>query len=555
LTAAAHSGKILVPSLRVGTWKESLMSLEAPALPRSLSACLPMLWRRVLFPGQTAEPTRCRLRSLLLLLVLPGLLLYPCLSFRLFDPDEGRYAQIPAEMRARGEWLVPYLQNEPYLDKPPLLYWLVMGSYAVLGVHDWSARLVPALAVHGCILLTYLLGRRRVGERAACWGALALMLAPAFVDMGRMLLHDGLLTLWTTLAFFAAWEALAGDQRRVLSPSFLVEEEVPRLRWGWWLTAAAACGLGLLTKGPVILLLVGPPLGLHRRLTGTGARVGPWQLAAFLGVMLAVALPWYAGVCLSRPDFARYFLWEQNVVRFLRPFDHREPVWFYLPVVLLGLLPASLLLPGLVRFLLSSDPAVMERRSPELGLLLLAGGWGVLFFSLSGSKLATYVLPALPPLTLALGTYVTLTGWDRLRRTRGGAAGFYLLLLAAHYVVIPQVAEARSPLCRANEVLALCSDRQVPVVCFPRPLDSVAFYAGRADFKSYRSKQTPELLELLRRQPRTVVLLSHFHSPEQLRQLLPPGLRLARAFPTGDFALAVVERQKVLERRFTSPQR
>jgi 4-amino-4-deoxy-L-arabinose transferase-like glycosyltransferase len=497
------------------------------ALPRSLPACLPMLWSRVLFPGHVSESSRGRPRALLLLLVLPGLLLYPCLSFRLFDPDEGRYAQIPAEMLARGDGLVPYLQGQPYLDKPPLLYWLVMASYAVLGVHDWSARLVPALAVHGCILLTYLLGRRRVGERAAWWGALALMLAPGFLDMGRMLLHDGLLALWTTLALFAAWEALAGE----------------RLRWRWWLTAAVACGLGLLTKGPVVLLLIGPPLWLHRRLTGTGARVGPWRLAAFLGVTLAVALPWYAGVCLSRPDFARYFLWEQNVVRFLRPFDHREPVWFYLPVVLLGLLPASLLLPGLVRFLLSGDPVVTGRRSPELGLLLLAGGWDVLFFSLSGSKLATYILPALPPLALALGTYLVLAGWDKLRRTVPVAAGFYLLLLAAHYVVIPRIAEARSPLCRADKVLACCSDRSVPVVCFPRPLDSVAFYAGRADFKSYRSKQTPELLELLRHQTRTVVLFTHFHSLEHLRTLLPPGLHMTHTLQAGDYALGVVEKR------------
>jgi 4-amino-4-deoxy-L-arabinose transferase-like glycosyltransferase len=510
-----------------GSLEETRPAPAAAPLPRSPAACLPVLWSRVLFPGRVTGPARCRRLSLLLLAVLPALLLYPCLSFYLFDPDEGRYAQIAAEMLARGDGFVPYLQGEPYLDKPPLLYWLVVGSYAVFGVHDWAARLVPALAVHACVLLTYLLGRRRVGERAALWGALALALAPGFMGMGRMLLHDGLLTLWVTLAFFAAWEALAGG----------------RLRWGWWLTAAAACGLGVLTKGPVILLLVGPPLWLHRRLSGGGAPVGRLPLAAFAGVALAVALPWYAGVCLRLPDFARYFLWEHNVVRFLRPFDHKEPVWYYAPVLLLGLLPASLLLPALARFLLSGDPRVARRRAPEMGQLLLAGGWCFLFFSLSGSKLATYVLPAFPPLALALGVYVAGSRWRRSRWTVGAAAVGFLLLALAHHVGMPLVARQRSPLCRADAVLARCADRSVPVVCFPRPLDSVAFYAGRADFRSYRSKETPQLLEFLRGRRRTVVLFSHFHSLEHLRGLLPPELRMTGALQAGDYALATVERK------------
>src|SRR5438552_561827 len=94
-----------------------------PALPGSILACVPLLWARVLFPGPTPAPGPWRRSALLLLLLLPGLALYPCLSFHLFEPDEGRYAQIPAEMLARGDWLVPTLQGETYLDKPPLFYW------------------------------------------------------------------------------------------------------------------------------------------------------------------------------------------------------------------------------------------------------------------------------------------------------------------------------------------------------------------------------------------------------------------------------------------------
>src|SRR5262249_12576872 len=157
---------------------------------------------------------------------------------------EGRYAQIPREMLERGEWTVPYLQDEPYLDKPPLFYWLVMLSYQLFGVQDWSARLVPALFVHGSILITYLFGRPSLGERAAFWGSLALTLAPAFVGMGRLLLLDGVLAFWVTLAIFSSWEAMRGRGETSPQPLSLGERGSAQLHWGWWLISAIACGLG-----------------------------------------------------------------------------------------------------------------------------------------------------------------------------------------------------------------------------------------------------------------------------------------------------------------------
>src|SRR5215468_7600453 len=127
------------------------------ALPTTPLGWPAFLWSGVLFAGpSSAERSRIGLRSLAWLLILPAVLLYPCMGFHLFEPDESRYAQIPREMLQRGDLIVPTLQGEPYLDKPPLLYWLVMASYRILGVHDWSARLVPALAVHATLFITYL---------------------------------------------------------------------------------------------------------------------------------------------------------------------------------------------------------------------------------------------------------------------------------------------------------------------------------------------------------------------------------------------------------------
>jgi 4-amino-4-deoxy-L-arabinose transferase-like glycosyltransferase len=494
--------------------------LHSAAPAPSVLAWLPLFWRQVLFPGRSPDDRPLRWRPLLALVLLSGCLIYPSLSFHLFEPDEGRYAQIPREMLERSDWLVPTLQGEPYLDKPPLFYWLVMSCYALFGYHAWAARLVPALAMHGTIIATYVLGRRLVGARSAWWGALLLTVAPAFLGMGRLLLLDGLLTLWVTLSLFAALLA--------------------RQRHGWWTAAAVFCGVGVLTKGPVALVLVVVPLLLHRWLCrGEQPSLARW--AQFAAIVAALAGPWYVAACWRLRDFAYHFLWQHNVMRFAQPFDHERPVWFFVPIVLLGLLPATLLARPLLRSLLSGRAEDAAQRSPELGYLLLAGGWCVFFFSLSGCKLPTYILPAFPPLCLAAGQLAVHAGIQP-RTLKLVLGGHWLVLLVGFAVVLPWYAETRSPMNRPAEVHEVCSDPSVPVVCFPRHLDSIAFYLGRSDFLSFRSKQLAELLELLDRHPRVVLLFAHRHSLQLVREHLPPHLRLAHTGPLGLCDLAVVER-------------
>jgi 4-amino-4-deoxy-L-arabinose transferase-like glycosyltransferase len=484
----------------------------------SLPAWFPFLWSRVLFPGVARQRLEtCRLRSLLILLIVPAALLYPRLSFRLFEPDESRYAEIPREMLARGEVVVPYLQGEPYLDKPPLLYWLIEGSYTVFGVHDWSARLVPALALHACILATYFLGRRSLGERPAFWGALGLSLAPGFISMGRLLLLDGLLTLWATLALLCAFEAVRG----------------PSLGRVWWLLAAVACGLGVLTKGPVALALLVPPLWLHRRLTNSPRRASWLAWLVFGLVVLAVALPWFVAMSVRVPAFARQFLWEHNVRRFLAPFAHEHGIWFYAPILFAGLLPGAFLGLPFVRFLLSGQEETARQRTPELGFMLLGGGWCVLFFTLSQCKLPTYILPAFPPLALALGYFLVHSRWALSRRPAVVAGLSLLFLGVVHHIVWPWYAEYRSPMYRPAPVVRLCADRSATVVCYPRACDSVAFYLGRDDLRNYRSKDIEDLRGLVRARPRTVILCTHRHSLLGLKQLLPPEMRITEEVHVG----------------------
>jgi 4-amino-4-deoxy-L-arabinose transferase-like glycosyltransferase len=499
------------------------VKIATVATPTHLLGWLPMLWTHVLFGGPAATVEPLRTWPSVFIFLVSGVLLYPCISFPLFEPDEGRYAQIPREMLTAGEWIVPTLQGEPYLDKPPLFYWLIALSFSVFGYSDGAARLIPALAMHASVLLTYWLGRRMVGERSAFWGALLLTVSPIFLGVGRLLVLDGLLSLWITLGLLAAYQAQAEK----------------RLHTAWWCMAAVACALGVLTKGPVAIVLIVPPLWIQRQL----AQAAPISWRAWFGfyaIVLIINLPWYAAVCWQRPEFVRYFLWQHNVERFVEPFDHIRPVWFYAPILLFGLLPTILFPRSVAHFFTSTNVGDIHQRCPAMGFLLLAGIWCVFFFSLAGSKLPTYILPAFPPLCLALGCFIARTDLCRSRWTIGLIAASWLLLACSHYFVIPHYARQRSPIDRLEELRVAC-DTGTPVVCFPRNVDSVAFYLGRADFRTYRSKQLDELVQALDRQPRTVVLFGHRNSPETLRLHLPPHLRMVDRKPLGVCEMAVIE--------------
>ena len=488
-------------------------------LPRTAVGWLPHLWRTVLFPAAPpgpaggGTPAGRPVAAFLLVAVLPAVLLYPCRSFHLFEPDESRYAQIPREMLARGEWVVPTLQGEPYLDKPPLLYWLVMLSYRAFGVSPESARLVPAVCVHLTVIAVYLLGRRSIGGRAALWAAVLLTVAPVYIGVARLLLLDGLLTLCVTLSVVCGFEAV----------------RTGRLKVGWWVASALASGLGFLTKGPISEILLFPPLLAFGFLNGGTARVGWRHLALFAGVVVGVNLPWYVAIYRREPQFLGHFFWDHNVMRFLQPFDHLQPVWYYAPILLAGLLPGTLLFVPYARALLFGGPEAAAARTPAGGFWLLAGGWCVLFFSLSGSKLPTYVLPAFPFLRLALGDFVARTKWSASPAARGLVGATAALMITAHYAGVPWYARERSPVGRPELVERFVTDPGTPVVTYPRNCDSVAYFTGRDDFAAVRSKDVNQMIVDMHHRPRTVVLFTHRHAFEAFRHALPESLAVAES--------------------------
>src|SRR5262249_42633705 len=149
----------------------------------------------------------------------------------------------------------------------------------------------------------------------------------------------------------------------------------------------------------------------------------------------------------------------------------------------------------------------------------------LLFFTLSLCKLPTYILPAFPFVALALGYFLVYGSWGQSRWPAGIAVAMFLFLAGVHHVGLPWFAGYRSPLRVEAELRRLCADPNVPVVCYPRSCDWGAFSLGRSDVRSYRNKDIEDLRDLVRSNPRTVILCTHRHSRQALGELLPPEIR------------------------------
>ncbi|MCS7467431.1 glycosyltransferase [Stieleria sp. ICT_E10.1] len=364
-------------------------------IPTVLAGLVRYWWNMVQFPSVATTGVISGPFSIVhgLLLVVAALFLFTNLGYPLIDRDETRYAEIPREMLVSGNWVLPQLNFQPYYDKPPLLYWLCAISYRVFGVSEWSARLVPALAAFGTLLATMWFGNRNFGSRIGLFATGVLMLSVGFVFTSRYLLIDGVLTLLTTLSLFSVYEAIkpAAGKRT--------------LHLGWWLAAAMFCGLAFLTKGPLALVLLLPPLIVFSWLTESYVAPTIRHYLMLLGVVAGITAPWLVAVSMQDPSFLVEFFYRHNVARFAGEF-HARPIWFFIPVLLLAGHPWTFLTIPYVGFLTSRTRTVSQSRPPVLGFLMLWSGWCFVFFSIAKCKLPTYLLPAAPALSLMVGHYL-----------------------------------------------------------------------------------------------------------------------------------------------------
>jgi len=338
------------------------------------------------------DRTRRSIDSLALIAFCGFLFLLGLQLIGLIGADEPRYAQVAREMLARHDWVTPVLYGSPWLEKPPLYYWLAMLSYKTAGgVSDTAARLPSAVLSSLLVVFIYAWARRfRRGMELDA--ALITASSAIIVGFGRSASTDMPLTVMFSVAMLS-WYGWYASGRR-----------------SWLLLFYFFSGLATLAKGPVAILLAAIILGvfaaLRRDLRLLLRTLWPIGIVLYL----AVVAPWFIAVQHANPEFFRVFFLQHNLARFTSNlYHHREPFWFYVPVALVALAPWTVFaVAALVdairdwRFSIEQPPAQEDLRT-YLALWLLVP---IVFFSLSHSKLPGYILPAIPAATILLADFI-----------------------------------------------------------------------------------------------------------------------------------------------------
>jgi len=352
-----------------------------------------------------------QLMTVVILLALSCLLFFLGLGdMGLTDRDEGRNAEAGREMFASGDLVTPTFNGELRVAKPVFVYWLMTVSYHLFGVNEFAARTPSALFGVALILMHYLFLTRLRGPTAGLVGALMLLLNIEMLALGRMAITDSVLIFFTTLALYGFWLGLhePGAGRHWM--------------WGFYLGMA----LGTLTKGPVGFLV--PLLAAGLYLTAARRWTIFWQRGfpiAGTAVVLLLAGPWYAAMFLIHGDAYGSQARVHTVGRFLAPMEgHGVGFWFYIPVLLLGFFPWSLLLPA--AFYQSYTSWKVRRHTARVDSTLpdsqdtsgrghelewFAALWLVgtfVFFTLSSTRLPHYIGPLFPAASILAAVY-----WSR----------------------------------------------------------------------------------------------------------------------------------------------
>ena len=309
-------------------------------------------------------------------------------DFPLRDNNEGLYAEIAREMVSTGNYIVPHLNGVPYIEKPPLLYWLMSLSMTLFGVSAPAVRLVSALSMFALCAGLYQFCRLHGHRRAGCYAAVGMASALPASLLAHAALFDPLLTALLGGALLCFLHAWLSDRRGPVR------------------AASVLLALAVLEKGVVALALAVGIIGLFLLLMR-----GDWRRHHLfdpiaLALFAVLVVPWHAAAAWMQPEFSWFYFVNEHLLRFLgtrQPDDyHHGPIWFYLPRLLLMLMPWTPFL------LLLSRPAVRRNRDLTVIVRFCQAGlaFPLLFFSLSQAKADYYLLVAMPMLALWLGLEV-----------------------------------------------------------------------------------------------------------------------------------------------------
>jgi len=310
-------------------------------------------------------------------------------------PDEFRYAEISREMLETGDWVVPHLDGLRYFEKPVLGYWLNAIAIAMFGENAFAVRFFSAVAAGISAFFLFFLARRYAGGYfVGVFAAAAFLTCLEVFAIGTFSTLDSMfcmfLTAAMTLFFFAYMENRPWKEACLL------------------VLSGISCGLAFLTKGflafaiPAVTII---PFLIWQRRAKEMFRI----LWAPVVTAALVALPWCLMIYVREKDFWHYFLWTEHIQRLISPKggQHPEPFWFFIPCILGGALPWTVLLPAVISGLRNTHLGSRGAGSLKDPLVRFALCWLLfpfLLFSASRGKLSTYTLPCFPPLAILVST-------------------------------------------------------------------------------------------------------------------------------------------------------
>jgi 4-amino-4-deoxy-L-arabinose transferase-like glycosyltransferase len=331
------------------------------------------------------------LKDLVLLSLILSLFFGLFLGQRLLQvPDEGRYSEIPREMIESGDYITPHLNYIKYFEKPPLFYWMQAASIKLFGINLWSLRLATALmGLLGC-LFTYVAARKLYNRQTGWFASLILSSSVLYFFSAHIM------TLDMTVSVFIAASLL----------SFIVGvKENNHRSWFWSMYALA--GLAVLTKGLIGIVFPCAIIFVWTLLHNEWHSIRKWCIPTGLGIVLFINLPWHILAQIKNPEFFHFYIIEQQFLRYLTNYAHRQQDFRFLPLVTTaGFMPWIVFLAQAIKEQL---PTWLNRNQhKEITFLLLSIIIIYIFFQCSHSLLAGYILPIFPFLSIIVAHYLTI---------------------------------------------------------------------------------------------------------------------------------------------------
>jgi len=332
-------------------------------------------------------------------LVLLGsfLFLFGLGNMALTDPDETFYAETAKEMIDAGDWITPHIFGKPQFEKPVFYYWLVMLSYIVFGIGEFAARFPSAIFGIFGVVGVYLLGRTIFSPLAGFLSALILATCVQYLVLSRACVTDMVLTVFILYCVLFFVKGQISEKKR------------------YYCIASIMAALAVLTKGPIGAFIPGVIFLSYITISGTWKNIKKIPIVWCLVIFSLVALPWYlTAMRLHGPQLMNEFFGFHNMTRFLKP-EHKigSSPFFYIPVVLGGFFPWTFFL-IFGAWDMFKDKKIVSRLKASRGLLLIWFLVVFVFFSISRTKLVTYIFPLFPVMALVTGRF-----WEKFITASG----------------------------------------------------------------------------------------------------------------------------------------